>query len=148
MSGLLHHSPADIIRYILVAGSNGTMPSAGESWPINVSSEPDQPDNCITLYDTEGIDGGRTMNDGERQVHEGIQVKVRGTDHVVGFAKASLLASALDSIRAKVLTIDSTTYIVHCVIRTGGVLSLGKEVTASKRSLFTINATVSLRIKP
>lgn len=147
MSGRLHHSPADIIRHLLVGLNVGTMPSAGENWPIHMA-EPDQPDNCITMYDTEGRDFGR-IRGGERQVMEGFQVKVRGVDHKTGYDKSNDIAQIMDTgVGNSTLTIDGTTYIVHTISRTSGVLILGKEIALSKRNLFTINAVVSLRIRP
>lgn len=148
MSGTLLHSPADIIRNLLRNNGHGTMPEEREAWPLNITVEPDKPDNCITLYDTQGRDFGFTAPDKERQVMEGIQIKVRATEHKAGFVKANAIAIAIDRISEAVLTIESTQYIVHRIRRTSDVLVLGLEMPQSVRSLFTINAVVSLRIKP
>lgn len=148
MSGTLLHSPADIIRHLLKNNDHGTMPTENEEWPLNISMEPDKPDNCITLYDTQGRDFGFTAPDRERQVMEGIQIKVRAIDHPTGWVKAIALAIAIDQVSETVLTIDATQYIVHRIRRTSDVLVLGQEKPNSVRQLFTINAVVSLRIKP
>lgn len=148
MSGRLYHSAADIVRNLLKNEGHGTLPTEREAWPLNLSVEPDKPDNCITLYDTQGRDFGFTTPDRERQVMEGIQIKVRAIDHQTGFNKANALAIAIDQISEEVLTIDGTQYIVHRIRRTSDVLVLGLEKPQSMRQLFTINAVVSLRIKP
>lgn len=146
MSGDLAHSPADIIRYALINASGGTLPTNNGSWPIYCNSEPDSPDNCITIYDTEGRQHGRSMIDGERQEHYGVQVRVRAADPPTGFTKAQDLALLLDKtiINANV-SISSTNYIVYTVSRSGNVISLGYDTPLSKRRLFTMNATISLR---
>ena len=148
MSGPLNHSPADIVRHLLKNEGYGTLPEEREDWPLNISMEPDKPDNCITLYDTQGRDFGFTAPDRERQVMEGIQIKVRAIDHPTGFTKANALAIAIDRISEEVLMIDATQYIIHRIRRTSDVLVLGQEKPQSNRHLFTINAVVSLRIKP
>jgi len=146
MSGALNHSPADIVRYLLIDLSQGTLPSDSDSWPIHVAREPDTPDSVITVFDTSGRLDGRAQVSGEMLEHYGIQVRVRDTNPVEGFAKAQDIAIALDQTAYQdTITINSDTYLVHAVSRTGGILGLGKETPTSKRNLFTINAVVELR---
>lgn len=147
MSGALNHSPADIIRRLLVTLGKGVLPSAGttSNWPIGLV-ESDKPDNCITVYDTAGYQDGRLMVDGEQQEHPGVQIRIRSATRDVGYAKANAIAEALDkSVYDNALTIGSDEYLVHSVSRTGTVIDLGDEVGISKRRLFTINAVVTLR---
>lgn len=145
MSGALSHSPADVVRYMMIDLSLGTIPTAGGSWPINVSVEPDSPDNCITIYDTEGIQSGSEQVGGEVQEHHGFQVRVRSPTHAVGYAKARAIAQALDTLVAyETVTISSNTYRVESVSRRGDVLVLGKDMSNTKRDLFTINYLVSI----
>jgi len=144
-SGTLAHSPADIIRRVLIALGHGVDPP-GTVWPIYAGAEPDLPDNCITCYDTERRGHGRTQTDGEQQEHHGVQVRVRGATHGVGYVKARALALALDQeVYQESVTIAGTAYLVHAVSRTSGVLALGTDTPTSKRRLFTVNVLVSLR---
>ncbi len=146
MSGSLAHSPADIVRYLLIDKSLGTLPSDGGSWPIFADGEPDAPDSVITVYNMAGRLGGRTQVDGEQQEHPGIQIRIRDPDSRGGGTKARAIAIALDeSIRLDNVTIGDNVYKVYAISRIGSVLSLGKEVPSSKRNLFTINAVVALR---
>lgn len=146
MSGSLTHSPAEVVRQLLVDLSLGTLPSAGGSWPICATQELDSPDNAMTVYDTSGRLDGRTMTDGEQQEHYGFQVRVRSATHEAGHAKANAIAVALDqSVLLEVVTVETSVYLVQAVSRTTNVLPIGKETGLSKRSLFTINAVVSLR---
>lgn len=145
MPGTLLHSPADIVRRVLIAASLGTDPP-NTSWPIYAGSEPDSPDSVITIYDTTGVDSGRTAPDRERQEHHGIQVRIRAPNHRDGYVKSRAIAVGLDTIYQSSVTIDGTTYLVHSITRTSDVIPLGKEAPSSKRRLFTINALVMVRI--
>ena len=146
MSGSLDHSPADVVRQLLIDLGLGTNPDDSGAWPIYCSQTPSTPDSAITVYDTEGRQGGRVMTDGERQEHSGIQIAIRDANHVNGFAKSKLLAIALDkTVSQNSVVISEATYLVHSISRTGDVIVAGKNVPTDKRNLFTINAVVSLR---
>lgn len=141
----LSHSPADIVRYLLVNLSRGSLPEDEAAWPIYVSQEPDHPDSCITVYDTSGIIEGRAQISGEIQEHYGIQIKVRAASPTVAYAKISEVNNWIDkSVRNNLVTIESSQYLVYAITRKGGILSLGKELSSSKRNLYTVNAIVSL----
>lgn len=90
MPGRLHHSAADIIRWLLVdlgiVGNPNDSPVP--AWPAYATLEPEILDDLVTVYDTASIDQGRTHYDGERQEREGFQVRVRATDTVEGYDKA------------------------------------------------------------
>lgn len=145
MSTPLAHSPADILRRTLIATGQGNDPPTSP-WPVYAAGEPNAPDNVVTVYDTLGRGDGRAMPTGERTEHHGVQVRVRAGTHKDGYAKARAVAVALDeSIYDVAVTLDAQQYLVHSVTRTGDVLALGKESPTSRRSLFTINALVTIR---
>ena len=146
MSGSLDHSPADIVRRLLISLGLGTAPSDGDSWPIAVAQEPDTPDNCITVYGTTGRGYGRHQTDGEVQGDYGIQLRVRSQTHSVGWARANALAECLDkTINLDAITIGESTYTVYSIGRSSpDVLELGKE-RGTQRYLFTINAVCGIR---
>ena len=146
MPGVLTHSPADVLRRILIDLGHGTSPSDEGTWPISVGVELDSPDNTITLYDTVGKQNGRLMTSGERQEKPGIQVRVRAVSHVVGYTRAQLIATQMaTNIYLISIKLDSTTYEVWSVSRTTNVLALGRETPTSKRHLFTVNAIMTLK---
>ena len=146
MSGSLAHSPADVVRYLLINESQGTLPSDDDDWPVFADGEPDSPDSVITVYNIPGRQHGRVMYSGERQEHHGVEVRIRDPDSQDGYAKARAIAVALDeSVRLSSVTIGASVYLVYSVSRLGDVIALGKEVPSSKRNLFTINAIVALR---
>lgn len=147
-SMLLLHSPADIVGALLVALGYGASPPA-TPWPIYVTSEPDQPDECMTVVDREGRDHGREMVLGERQEHRGVQVMVRSKSSRAGYEKAAAVAIAFDEVvRSNQVVLDGTPYIVRSIMRTTQVLPLGRDGAASGRERFSINALVSVRRLP
>ncbi len=147
MPGSLTHSPADIMRYLLIDKSLGTLPTSEDDWPIYANSEPDKPDNCITVYDTSNLKHGRTQVDGEVQEHHGIQVRIRSHTDTVAYIKARLIAVTLDSSTYREsVTIEASQYCVHSFTRTSDVIAIGKEtITPSKRHVLTLNGLVMLR---
>lgn len=146
MPGSLTHSPADIVRRLLIALGVGVDPPSSP-WPIYASGEPSLPDNVITVFGTTGRQHGRTATDGEMQEHHGIQVRIRAATYPVGYTKARTIATALDTMYQDVITVPSTTnsYLIHAILRTSDVIELGKETPSSKREIFTVNALVSVR---
>jgi hypothetical protein len=145
MSGILTHSPAEVLRYLLIQLGHGVLPPASSGWPISVSSEQDLPDQVITIYDTAGRYDGRSMQTGQKWEFYGVQIRVRGLNHSDCQLKARQIAVALDeSIRNNVVTISTTQYGVYSTSRTSGPMSIGKEPNTN-RVLFTINAVVALR---
>ncbi len=142
----LDHSPADIVRWLLISEGEGTEPIANSDWPINSSSEPESPDNCITTYDTSGILNGRIQKTGSMVEHYGFQIRVRGTNHRDVWRKINDLKEIIDrGIRLTTINIESSIYLVHAITRSGGVLALGKESPTSQRLVFTLNAIVALK---
>lgn len=144
MTGPLNHSPADIIREILIDLSQGTHPDDNGSWPIYATFTPDTTDNLISVVDTEGDIESRTFPDGEVQERPGIKVLVRCTSRPTGYAKANAVAIALDGIFQTTVTVGGTSYEVHSVQRVGSVNPLGTE-PGTRRNLFSINCRTLIR---
>lgn len=142
----LIHSPADIIRYLLISQGKGSEPSDDLDWPMFTSSEPTIPDNCITTYDTSGVLQGRIQYSGEMVEHYGFQIRVRGSDHNTAWRKMNDIKTQMDQgVRLDTVNINSSIYLVEAITRSGGILALGKESPTSQRLVFTLNAIVALR---
>lgn len=145
------HTPADIVRQYLIDNDLGTLPSAGETWPVFVSNEPNSPNNAITVYNTEGRIDGRSMQTGEQWEHPGVQIRVRATDYRTGHNKAELLILALDEqLYRETISLSgvggaSGTYLLQSVSRTAALAYLGVEPAKGRRHLFTINAVVTAK---
>jgi hypothetical protein len=114
-------------------------------WASFDGQEPDEPDNCITVYDTEGVDQSRAMATGERQESHGFQVRVRSKDKKVGFAKARQIAVGFDTVYMASTTVDGVVYRVWAIKRNGEPLYIGYEAPQTKRFIHTLNCVVSLR---
>jgi hypothetical protein len=152
MPGTLTHSPADIVRYLLVDLGFGSSPSGTADWPIYCSSEPDSPDNLITTIDMTGVHQGRLMVDGEVQERHGVQILIRNARFVAGWLKSRQIAVALDAVYQSTVVVGAKSYLVHAITRSSGPLSLGMEAPSegratpiSKRETFSVNCTVSVR---
>jgi hypothetical protein len=145
MPGPLNHSPADVIRHLLVGLGYGRLPSGSGPWPISVGAEGASPDNFLTVYNTTARNLGRVM-DGERQGLYGIQIRVRGVDEPTAYAKAQAIAVGLDGVAMRLVSLGGSEYVVWSVSRTTDPLALGYESPTSKRVLYTVNAVVSLRM--
>lgn len=147
------HSFADVLQTYLVSVSLGTLGGAGGTWPIFLNGEPNEPDNCITIYDTDGRDYARLQPTGDQHGPAGIQVRVRAVNHRTGWTKADairskLLASIRDDANApyrRSVTVGSSSYVIECVVGVSDVLSLGKAPPNNRCSLFTINALIHAR---
>lgn len=145
----LTHSPAQIVARLLATLGLGAYPDGtnAQTWPVYAAGEPDAPDSVITVYDTDGRGHGRSQIDGERQQHHGIQVRVRAGTHALGWPKAQAVAEALDTaVYDAPVTVGGRNYLVHAITRTTDVLALGKGEAGTRRSVFTVNALVSLTV--
>ena len=151
MSGALIHSPADIIRNLLIDLSQGTAPADSDAWPIYVAQEPDSPDSVITIYNTLGTRQGRFMF-GEVQEKPGFQVRVRDPEHYSGFEKVQAITIALDNMASNTVVevgddagTGNQSYTVYAITGRLGVIALGRDTPRTKMHLFTINAVVTVR---
>jgi hypothetical protein len=78
-------SPAHELALHLAASGVGTFAGVnGSAWSINVSREPAKPANCITVYDTGGLD---PLEIGIGSMQPTIQVRVRCQEYPEGYAK-------------------------------------------------------------
>lgn len=143
MSGALSHPPARIVRNLLVDLALATHWDAGGSWPAIFNQLPDAPDDCLAVHDTEGLGQGRRMSDGQLTERYGIQVLVRSADPTSGYAKANVIAVALDGVYDNRVVVSESIYNVHSVSRSP-IIRVGPEASAIRRYLHSVNATVCL----
>lgn len=151
----MNHAAGDIIRYLLIQLNAGSRPSSvtspdNRTWPIYYQIEPDRPDNCITVQTTQGVSTGRRMTDGKVTRNYGFQVRIRGTDEIVGYNKAKTILEIMEEqVRMNEVLIPdtSTTYLVQGIVNIGDIIPIGTE-QQSGRSLFTINALAVIKQYP
>lgn len=149
MTGPLVHAPSLIIAQLLVDQAICGLPPASMVWPAYINSLPDTPDDAVVITDGESVQEGRVQFNGEIQEHYGIQVKVRSAVYTDGYTICEQIKNCFDvDVYKEVVTLtdppSSAAYTVHAITRTTGIIVVGKEVSGSKRSLFTINALVSV----
>lgn len=138
--GGLIHSPAEVIRQVLIDLGLGTLPSGEEEWPVYATNEGGTKDQAITVLDQTGLDDGRWMPTGEATVHHGLQILVRSLDHQTGYRRASRVREAvLRTVRNRAVTVEGVDYTVPCVTRVGPILPLGKDAPVTGRSRFSLN---------
>lgn len=143
----LSHSPSDVLRYLMIDLGLGTLPTDGGAWPVYADDEPDQPDNCITVYWTTDRKDADSMVDGEALKHRGASVRVRSTTSPVGSAKAETIVATLlaRSSAYHTVTIEATQYVVSAVSLASGPIHIGKETPNSSREIYTINFLLPIR---
>jgi hypothetical protein len=139
-SNILNHSPADILRRVIISLTVGTDPDNRQAWPVYAANEPNLPDNCITVYDSVGRYNGRLMNTGRTVDQSGFQVRVRSETSTLGYARACLIRVKMcEEIYDEVITLGTTRYRIQSVNNVGEVIALGKELETSKRFIFVVN---------
>lgn len=145
----LLHSPAEIVQQMMIDDAVGSDPEVEPvgDWPVSSTTEPDEPDQSITVYDTTGLDDGRGQTDGGLWSHFGLQFRVRASTHRSdGFPKVESIRQYLSGVltRQVTMTDGTATYVVNAITRIGQTIYLGTDPTSSKRKSFTVNAMVSL----
>lgn len=118
---------------------------------VYVENEPDAPDAVITTYDTSPVIQGRNMTDGEVWEYFGVQVRVRAAKKATAGATARRIATLMSAVRDATVNVPdpvgtaTNQYLVKCVQRTSGPLSIGRESPTSQRCLYTLNLLVTLK---
>lgn len=110
-----------------------------EDWPVYATSEPEGPDDCVTVYDTQGRDDGRTMPDGVSHQHHGIQIRVRSRDHQTGYRRGMAIRRWVQRVYDRQVTLDGATYVIECLTNVPDLINVGQDVPNGKRRVFTLN---------
>lgn len=139
-------SPAEVIHQLLIDLDLGVFSGDSGDWQAFVSFLPEEPHDAICVFDTAGVLDGRVMATGEKIVHPGIQIRIRGIDYRQTYKQAHDIALALDIQRRISVAVSSAgIYVVHNISRTSDIVPLGVEMVGDlRRYNFTINAIVTL----
>lgn len=133
------YSPGEILRELLIdleLGSNATT-----VWPVwNAISQP-LPDHAIICYDTAGKTDGRLQSTGERIVHPGVQIRVRGSNYPNTWNKAIAISRKMSEVhRSLVVIATDRAYLVINVSQQGDIQPLGLVQEGDRNNHnFTIN---------
>jgi len=150
MSGSLSHAPSQILRQLLI--DLGLGADGGTTWPVYAEQEPDNPDACITVYETAGMGRGRFQQSGEVQVLYGIQIRVRAANAQTARVKVDdVLYSLTQNTYLDVVTVTddegygtaSSSYTFYNVAHRSGPLDVPDP--NSNRRVYTLNMLANLR---
>jgi len=137
-------STAGIVQQLLIDLNLATDPTVGSEWPVYCGYEPDDPDDCITVYDTGSALQGFRQPDGRAVEQPTVQIRVRSAAYLDGWTKARAIADALDALDLRTVSLsESESYLIYAATRTTGILYLGREQRGAARNLFTLNAKVA-----
>jgi hypothetical protein len=145
MSILLSHSPAVIIKHLLVNFGVASLPGAYNDWPVTDAHEADKPDNAITVYHTSGqVSDGRFQVNGEVQEDYGIMIRVRAVTDAIGSAKLNAIIGILNqSVNRTPVTVEGVLYTVHSASFASRT-QLGTGQDNSEREVFTTNYLMAI----
>lgn len=125
-------STAYHVAQLLAAQGVGVF-AAETGWSINVGTEPDMPENCVTVYDTGGLDPDTEQMDRRPT----FQMRARAVDYLTGWGKLNTARHYL--LGAGPLTYSGVRYASFEMV--GDIVSLGRD--DNNRHIFTLNARVT-----
>ena len=140
MATTLRHSPAKIVRQLLL---DQALASASGDWQCFYGREPTAPDNCLSVFESQGVDAGFEMVAGQGLGHEGFQVRVRGKDQDTARTRADAIASEFNAMmQAQYVTVGGQQYAVW-PIAADSPLHNGVE-PGTNRDVYTINCVAAM----
>lgn len=134
---------ANIIRAMLIIEGKAFEAGKNIDWSIFVSSEPDEPDNCLTIYNNRGTLQGRIHETGETVQHYGFQTKIRGKTDAVASAKGRQLMGVYDGILRYLITVDGQALRIQSITIRSPLLPMGQE-SKNRRQLYVFNAIATI----
>lgn len=141
----MNHTPAQVVRMLLLNYVLGTEPEDELDWPIFFDHMPDGPDEAICVYHTQGRMQGRIHITGENIEQYGIQIKVRAATRSVARRRMELIMEAMDlQVLRDYVELDDDGYTVQSMNRTSSLLPDGYDTPSSQRRSFTTNYTASI----
>jgi hypothetical protein len=121
----------------------GWTPAAG--WPVFYGSMPAQPDTCLCIFNTQGVQHGSVQSTGEVLEHQGVQVLIRGIPYATVRTMAMLVSSYLERTLIGVdVTYLGVLYHLWAAIRTSSIIDLPEEPDQKGRRRATINYLLSI----
>lgn len=149
---VLNDPVAKIVRQLLIDLGIVTMPPSSSntsygSWPCFADSFPDKPDKCVAVYGQDGFKQGRVQYTGRTVMKPGLQVLVRSLpqDPDNAFIKSRRITQAFDEeVNLNTVTLNGNVYKVQAIHRQGDPFPIGEESGFSERSVFSVNAIVTV----
>lgn len=141
-------SPAELIQRFLVAAGVGSATSGTSAWKVYRDKQPaEQPDECITVYETTPVQDGRIMRTGEWIGHPGIMLNVRALTSDAAKEKLQAIKTALAGIGYTPVTITTGSgspfdIVLASFMLVSGPVPLGED--DKNRKEYTLNGTLTI----
>lgn len=145
MSGILHHTPAEIIQQAIIDDGIGNQPPS-TNWPAFINNNQKANTLNLTILDTTGFVRGKTQVDSEHQEAYGIQILVRHPNPPECYLKAQEIFSALSLWKRKIVDLEGDSYTIHAATFTSPILRVGKEQPEEALFVYSLNLTVTIRL--
>lgn len=137
-----YSTPAYVLATLIKnAGHIQEHDSVDPIWPYFLSRQPDDPTQCVTLYNAAPRLDGRNM-DGTRITHPGVQIRSRASKETHAYEILRVIGDYTDTILREDVTVESVAYRVQNTTLTSGILPLGS--TEDKNHQFTLNLIMTL----
>ena len=133
------NSVSDDFKDLLVAGGAGKF-GATEGWSIAIGHQPDEPDECITVYEVPGRVTEETF-DGMNEIEElPVQVRVRATSFQRAFEKSKQVREILNRNSTNIESIPNDTCYLSISIATPSYPLGGRDSQNRFTRIQTFNA--------
>lgn len=140
---MLAASPSEIIRQFLIEEGLGFDYSLKVDWAVFSGSEPDEPDNSITIISTRGTLDGRIHETGETVEHYGFQTRIRGKTDSLASAKGRQIIVAYNSVLRRLITVNNQDLKIQAITLKSPLLASGQEVKR-RRQVYVFNSIVTI----
>lgn len=122
------HSPADILRNLMVNLGTCSLPTSNAEWPCYLDYYPVDPIQVIVFTDTKAKRGGRIMRTGEVYDFPGVQAFIRSSDQQLAWRKCFLLCAMFDSIVSQIVPIGDNSYVLENVSKQLGPIFIPRHL--------------------
>jgi hypothetical protein len=139
---------ADPAPWAAFFAGKGTKPTA--AWPVYEGSEPSEPDDVITVYETTPVIDARVQVTGEEVGRLGFTVRVRGISKAAARQKAEDIRwdfQRLCNDQQVTLTNPTQQYLIPCISQ-ATVVPFGKMQSPSGLALWLVNVNCMAPILP
>ena len=137
MSDTLTDSPSLVMQRYLTGENLFSLPSSSSDWPLYVASFPDTDNDAGCIYDEQPQKDGRSMTDGELDLHYRLTLVIRASSYADGWTKAMDILQNISSVLRQSISLGAVNYLIQS-ITTDGINFTGVEEGTKRRYLFEI----------
>jgi len=145
------YSPVHILGAILETANLGRnpmqvpeTPPVVSPWPLFYNYVSTQVKEQVSLFDTTGTVGSRSMRTGTGFTKHGVQLRVEGPNPTTALDLCTRILESLTPTNLTQVTLSLTSYTVHSIVNTTTVIRLGRKPPEYDVHVFTCNFLVTL----